>query len=620
MRGCLLTIMLLSVGLGASNGKASNRRITPRPLADHPGNVFLSDERVVLSLSAEFSDGWTLNTLEGPTLNSLQTGTNANLGYLSPGYYELRATLNPRVISFAVLSPLRQPTSIDSPISLDTGLTWFFPVEKMASAANLCALAGVNWVRDRLSWAELEPQPNRFMGAAQYDHAMRVWAEAGLQVLAVNHSSPAWTPANPPRLPTDLRDVHHFYQSIARRWTGLAHAFEPWNEADMAVFGAHTGAEIASFQKAAWWGIRAGNRRAFVGSVPLFYHDATRLGDFAANQPWAYFDSLNFHHYTLPADYPAIYQDFRAIAGGRPLWVTECGRPMRLEMGSKAEEPDAAALQQQAQLIGQIFSASLYEGAQQVFYFLLPAYREGQDFFGLLRPDMTPRPAYVALANVARCLAGAKSLGRQVQQAGEIVSYWFRAQPEGRSREVAVYWSDQPQLVSLPAPPLAVYDYLGRSIANPPHFIAVDAQPRFAIFPLGTAARLPLQKSPEWDQAKPNKPCSVVLQALWPSDQIYPDKSAYRVVKGQTENLPIYCYQFGPSKAVGQLRMLQPCEQLLAEKVEIKPDERFELPLALAPLAPLDLDQIQVVEIEGDFGALGKTRLSVRLKFERDTQ
>ena len=50
--------------------------------------------------------------------------------------------------------------------------------------------------------------------------------------------------------------VERYGREEVERWH-----WEPWNEPDIDVFGGHTGAEIASLQKAAWLGLKAGNPR-----------------------------------------------------------------------------------------------------------------------------------------------------------------------------------------------------------------------------------------------------------------------------------------------------------------------------------------------------------------------
>ena len=55
-------------------------------------------------------------------------------------------------ISLAVIEPLRALTPSTSPIGIDVAMAWFYGPDRMAAVANLCALAGMNWVRDRLNW------------------------------------------------------------------------------------------------------------------------------------------------------------------------------------------------------------------------------------------------------------------------------------------------------------------------------------------------------------------------------------------------------------------------------------------------------------------------------------
>ena len=120
----------------------------------------------------------------------------------------------------------------------------------------------MKWVRDRLSWPEIETARGTWAGDTRYEKAMRIEHESGLKILQVNHISPPWAAKDPRHFPDDLRDVYNFYRGLAKRWNGLADAIEPWNEPDLDIFGGHTGCEIASFQKAAFLGLKAGDPRA----------------------------------------------------------------------------------------------------------------------------------------------------------------------------------------------------------------------------------------------------------------------------------------------------------------------------------------------------------------------
>ena len=110
---------------------------------------------------------------------------------------------------------------------------------------------------------------------------MRIEHEMGLKVLQVNHFSPAWSTKNVSHFPDDLRDVYEFYRGLAKRWKGLADAIEPWNEPDIIPFGGHTGCEIASFQKAAYLALKAGNPQLPVCEAVFAVDRAETLDEFA---------------------------------------------------------------------------------------------------------------------------------------------------------------------------------------------------------------------------------------------------------------------------------------------------------------------------------------------------
>ena len=74
-------------------------------------------------------------------------------------------------------------------------------------------------------------------------------------------------------------------------------AFEPWNEADIPMFGGHTGSEMASLQKAAYLGLKAGNPKVIACLNVFALHRAATLRDLHENAAWPYFDTFNLHHY-----------------------------------------------------------------------------------------------------------------------------------------------------------------------------------------------------------------------------------------------------------------------------------------------------------------------------------
>jgi hypothetical protein len=600
-------------------------RVMPRPLPSHPGNIFLAGETVTVpALPASDGEAWRAVDYEGRIVaeGRIKAGS-VELGRLPVGYYEVwrgGAGATNR-LSIGVLEGLRAPTPLSSPIGIDVAMAWFFPKETMGSVANLCALAGMNRVRDRLSWPELEPRKGEFAATNRYDFSAQAQSAAGLQVLQVGHSSPAWANPNGKRFPLDLRDTYNFHRALAQRWRGEVVAFEPWNEADISVFGGHTGSEMASLQKAAYLGLKAGNPKVIACLNVFAKHRPATLHDLQDNEAWPYFDTFNLHHYEPFDAYPRLYAAFRAVSAGRPLWVTECSVSVKWRGDERLKEPTDEDLRVQSERLTMTYAQAIHEGAQAVFYFMLPHYVERQTQFGVLRPDLTPRPAFVALAAVGRLLADAKPLGRVTTGNDLIRAFLFRARPDGQRADVLVAWSEAETAFELPKPPKACFDHLGRAHEAAGKVLKLSRAPLFVVLARGT--RLSLDPPPKTPKLLPGKPSPLVLQAVLPEKTIVPDKSAYKIPAGQTTTIPIFLYNFGGKPARGRLSTsmsLKSANPIVPDpwgiefprEVEVAPGERKELALRLT-CAGTNGSDAAAMRITGEFGGAGKPVLSLNL-------
>jgi hypothetical protein len=600
---------------------AEEPRALPKPLPGHPGNVFLQGEQIVVSLpQPEHSGEWRLLDYESNIVShGTATGNKAVLGKLFVGYYELQCLQDGRfekpAVTIGVLAPLAAPTPRTSPIGVDVGTAWHYSGKEQESAANLCALAGINWVRDRLSWREMEPAKGRFAQETKYDETARKQANAGLQVLQVYHDSPSWANKDARRAPTDLRDAYRFLETMARRWRGEVLAFEPWNEADIPVFGGHTGTEMSALQKASYLGLKSGNPNVTVCQNVFASPQPNVLADFNANRVSPYFDTFNLHHYCPLEEYPAVYAAFRAASAGKPMWLTEFSMPIEWSGDAKDQEPTARNLRLQAERVPQVFASALYEIPQVAFYFMLGHFCEGQTQFGLLHKDLTPRPGYLALAAVGRLLADAKPLGR-LRLGNNVCAFAFRARPDGEERDVIVAWAASSDAkLKLPAPPLALFDHLGCSRSNTAASLSLSAAPIYVVCKRDWFKTMPSQPPPA-SSARPREPLPspIVLQALIPPEKILPSLSAYLCSSERPETFSIFAYNFDGQKAAGKLSATAPdgWSVTLPPEIELAPSERKELTLTVdcrgALTTPAD-----TLRIAGDFGAAGETVLSFRL-------
>lgn len=611
---CAMMIPLLAIPIGAVAHVDGARSRPPAPRAGHPGNVFLVGEPITVALP-DAGSAWSLRDYADRELMAIPAGQiRADLGKLAVGWYRLRRVGSDEWVSLAVLEPLKAPIPTTSPIGVDVAMAWFYPEDRMADVASLAALAGMNRVRDRLAWGHVEPERGVFKPTTHYDTSARTWAESGLSALQVNHSTPSWAGSSGKRFPDDLRDAYTFYREMARRWRGQIAAFEPWNEADITAFGGHTGSEMAAMQKASYLGLKAGNPDVTVCLNVFAAHQRAQLDDLHANEAWPYFDTYNLHHYEAFEAYPHLYADHRSVSAGRPLWVTECSLPVRWSGDERLQEPSEADLHAQAERVAKIFAGSLHEGSRATFYFILGHYCEGQTQFGIVRRDLTPRPAYVALAAVGRLLADATPLGRCKASDG-VYAYAFRARPERTYQTVIVAWArDGEATLTVPEQPGAVYDHLGRVQAPSGMDIRLTTAPVFIVLKSRDLRTLDLEAPPRAPAELTGLPSPVVLQPVFPEDTTLLWASAHRISGTEPTSAALAVYNFAETVQEGVITA-EPPEGWKVDglgPVRIKPMERLEIPIRIDPGSHVRRS-VETLRFRGEFRGRPPAVASVRL-------
>ncbi len=650
-------LMCTSATISTANGQT---RAIPTPLPQHPGNIYLEGQSLKVVVPEDTpKDVRTWRVLDD-SQKEIERQAITTLpamivpGRLPVGWYRIEF-LNDQGLcvhwtTAAVLKQLAAATPYDSPICVDSATAWFANnrPEDQEKLASLAALAGVNWVRDRLTWRDLEPQRGHLVEQrTTYDSAAAIQTQYGLNVLQVFHATPAWAwdaaldgqrPGG--RFPRDLRDVYRFCKAMAVRFKGRVHAWEPWNEANIDVFGGHTVDEMCSYQKAAFLGFKAGDPDVTVGwnaytTLPTQQHTQGLLD----NDVSAYFDTYNIHTYEWAHDYAGLWGPARQAAGGKPLWITESDRGLKYVTPEPWCELSREDEIHKAEYIPQSYASSLYAGSARHFHFILGHYYETHNGaqFGLLRKDMTPRPAYVAIAAAGRLLAGAVCLGRWTQpDEPDAHVYAFRASPDGAASDVLVAWAekkvDWPQrrqtriAWSLPAGWQAqgVYDYLGRPIESIPSELTSAAV--YIVLPAGRTADLPLTTIER--VITPQATASpIVMQVQMPkasSMKIEPRPWSqaweYKIAAGKPFRLTMYAYNFSDTAAEGQIVVKElPDGWELSQRqwrmtIEPMDMQMFECDLLAAQEAAGS------VALRGDFGALGQPLLSFRVNARDDVK
>ena len=172
-----------------------------------------------------------------------------------------------------------------------------------------------------------------------------------------------------------------------------------------------------------------------------------------------------------------------------------------------------------------------------------------------------------------------------------------------------VAWSDRDgQSADTGAGVERVFDHLGREVKSNGDAVQLSSAPTFVVLPRDLPASVLLSTPPKQPpRNEQEKAVPVVLQAVFPTDQVDVMRSAYVLPPDREHRLKIFVYNFGNSPAKGTIRLGDS-----SALVEVKPLDRGEVELSVAR-RPYSAEPVARI-ITGEFDD-GKTspKLSIRL-------
>jgi hypothetical protein len=303
----------------------------------------------------------------------------------------------------------------------------------------LAQATGVRAVREDLSWALAEPQPNRYNWSV-YDNVVRTATESGLLLLPVLDDSPAWAAPTGASLPSSPGAYAAFVGAAVARygpggafWRANPHLparplvwYELWNEPYFAEGNRDPGV-YARLAQAATIAGRAANpsARFLIEGDTSYQTSGGGQSDWIAGMYAAvpdlgkYFDALAVHPY---GGDPAIYtpqgdtaeqpgrieQAHGELAahgdGSKPIWVTEIGWSTCSGADVCVSEAQQAAYLHELLELARTTWRS-YVRAVFVYQLRDMAPNPLDDvgaWFGLLRPNLSRKPAWFVLHDVAQ--------------------------------------------------------------------------------------------------------------------------------------------------------------------------------------------------------------------------
>lgn len=303
---------------------------------------------------------------------------------------------------------------------------FYTPPQRRAVLDMLHKVGGVSSVRLDISWARLQPHgPANYEPAAvhQVDELISMCQKAGIRPLVLLRLAPAWarpSGSGENAYPLDPADFGRIAGYCAHRWGGRVVGWEIWNEQNVEDFApGGTPVQYVDLLRAAYQEIKAAWPSSTVVFGGLQYNAEGWLAQAyeAGARPW--FDVMAVHPYMGPSDLSPISWDngdiwrldhlravrdemIRASDGDTPVWITEFGWSTH---GNDHDTPSyalgvtedlqATYLRQAVDLV-----RSTYPYVQRMYWYNeidLPWGGLQVQHYGLIRADMTPKPALHAL-------------------------------------------------------------------------------------------------------------------------------------------------------------------------------------------------------------------------------
>ena len=313
-------------------------------------------------------------------------------------------------------------------------------------------LLGVHWVREEITATRLHNRPDAPYFWAPYDRVIGQERRAGLHVLGLLDYSNTWGYANhgvmPHRDMTRLSaDFARYAYAVARHFRHKIRYWQVWNEPNLPMFWnpQPNPEDYADLLSVAYRAIKRANPRARVVLGGLSGVDLKYLNRVAARTHD--FDVIAVHPYrNTPED--KLLGHIQALkVWHKPIWFSE--------MGWTGEDSCHLCWDEDTQerYLVRLYSLAAAAGVQRIFWYDLRddirrTSASPEAHFGLLRRDLSGKPAFAALAVLTRVLHGASFVHADSMGAGGLYVLRFSS-PQG---PIAVAWnvSDTDSEVTFP--------------------------------------------------------------------------------------------------------------------------------------------------------------------------
>jgi len=368
------------------------------------------------------------------------------------------------------------------PVAHAAGRPVRFGIDEGYLAPDLFSQSGATWDRIDFHWDAFQPTgPTDWKSNDQSTDAdIARDLSDGISVVGVITNPPAWATRNgsvPSNLASPVTDPQNYWAAfvhqLASTYAGRIDDWIIWNEPDidpsrpmsswagseeefylllkdasLAMKSANPSAKIIFAGTTYWNDILAG-RKLFVERV---LEAGDRIDPTAAANGY-YFDAVDIHIYSSPYQIYSIPQAYRAALARfnlvKPIWISEMNVvPWDDPESTVPRGGFRASLDEQAAYMIEAVAMADAAGVERAaVYKMIDGTIIGGEPYGLVRNDLTARPAYRAFQTAMQYLDVQGTATLQSQGDARIVTI-----VNGEHR-VTVAWSSTPTTIELPVAP-----------------------------------------------------------------------------------------------------------------------------------------------------------------------
>jgi hypothetical protein len=289
--------------------------------------------------------------------------------------------------------------------------------------------AGVHSIRDEVYWSGVEREKGRLVmpeaWRAYVDEAVRQGIEP---LLILDYGNPFYDKGDKPRSEEAVEAFTRYGEFVVRTFKGRVRRYEVWNEWDIGIGNTTPGTadDYVRLLKKVYPRLKAIDPGITIlgGAMTAEAVRSGWLERMLQSGALPSCDAVSLHTYLYsrsprmrtPEAWAGWMGDVQAMlrtynrGGDVPVYITEMGWPTHIAKNGTSPQLSAdylARLYLLARTLPFMKGIWWYDFQDDGWN-----YAENEHNFGLVRPDGTPKPGYLALSTLGDLIAGAEYLGR----------------------------------------------------------------------------------------------------------------------------------------------------------------------------------------------------------------